>query len=126
MLKEAELVDQLCRSTVYQDFERAFCEVTQFPLRLTPPRNRSLPCNGQINGHQFSSVTDVPVRLGDTIVGLLQLGRPALEATRAGYFKDSASQFETLEKAWISIGYPTIISIPLFSLDPATRRWCVY
>jgi AraC-like DNA-binding protein len=89
MLKEAELVDQLCRSTVYQDFERAFCEVTQFPLRLTPPRNRSLPCNGQINGHQFSSVTDVPVRLGDTIVGLLQLGRPALEATRAGYFKDS-------------------------------------
>jgi hypothetical protein len=60
MLKEAELVDQLCRSTVYQDFEGAFCEVIQFPLRLTPPRNRSLPCNGQINGHQFSSVTDVP------------------------------------------------------------------
>jgi len=89
MLKEAELVDQLCRSTVYQDFERAFCEVTQFPLRLTPPKNRSLPCIGQMNGQQFSSVTDVPVRLGDTIVGLLQLGRPALEATRAGYFKDS-------------------------------------
>ena len=70
-------------------FERAFCEVTQFPLRLTPPKNRSLPCIGQMNGQQFSSVTDVPVRLGDTIVGLLQLGRPALEATRAGYFKDS-------------------------------------
>ena len=86
MLQEAELVDRLCRSTVYQDFERSFCEVTQFPLRLSPPK--TLARNGQVNGHQFSSVTDVPVRLGDKIIGLLQLGRPALEA-RVEHFKAS-------------------------------------
>ena len=85
MLQEAELVDRLCRSTVYQDFERAFCEVTQFPLRLSPPK--PLARNGQVNGHQFSSVTDVPVRLGDKIIGLLQIGRPALAAPRVEYFK---------------------------------------
>ena len=88
MLQEAELVDRLCRSTVYQDFERSFCEVTQFPLRLSPPENRSLAGNGQVNGQQFSSATDVPVRLGDKIIGLLQLGRPALEA-RVEHFKTS-------------------------------------
>ena len=48
MLQEAELIDRLCRSTVYQDFERSFCEVTQFPLRLSPPENRSLAGNGQV------------------------------------------------------------------------------
>ena len=88
MLQEAELVDRLCRSTVYQDFERSFCEVTQFPLRLSPPENRSLAGNGQVDGQQFSSATDVPVRLGDKIIGLLQLGRPALEA-RVEHFKSS-------------------------------------
>ena len=88
MLQEAELVDRLCRSTVYQDFERSFCEVTQFPLRLSPPENRSLAGNGQVDGQQFSSATDVPVRLGDKIIGLLQLGRPALEA-RVEHFKAS-------------------------------------
>ena len=86
MLQEAELIDRLCRSTVYQDFERSFCEVTQFPLRLSPPENRSLAGNGQVDGQQFSSATDVPVRLGDKIIGLLQLGRPALEA-RVEHFK---------------------------------------
>jgi AraC-like DNA-binding protein len=85
MLQEAELVDRLCRSTVYQDFERAFCEVTQFPLRLSPPK--ALSRNGHVNGHQFPSVTDVPVRLGDKIIGLLQIGRPALAAPRVEYFK---------------------------------------
>ena len=64
MLQEAELVDRLCRSTVYQDFKRAFCEITQFPLRLSPPENRSLAGNGQVDDQQFSSATDVPVRLG--------------------------------------------------------------
>jgi hypothetical protein len=51
MLQEAELVDRLCRSTVYQDFERSFCEVTQFPLRLSPPENRSLA--GKATGLTF-------------------------------------------------------------------------
>jgi AraC-like DNA-binding protein len=88
MLQEAELVDRLCRSTVYQDFQRSFCEVTQFPLRLSPPENRSLVGNDQVDGQQFSSATDVPVRLGDKIIGLLQLGRPALEA-RVEHFKAS-------------------------------------
>ena len=93
MLQEAELVDRLCRSTVYQDFERSFCEVTQFPLRLSPPENRSLAGNDQVDGQQFSSATDVPVRLGDKIIGLLQLGRPALEA-RVEHFKASENQDE--------------------------------
>src|ERR1700693_2326182 len=88
MLQEAELVDRLCRSTVYQDFQRSFCEVTQFPLRLSSPENRSLAGNDQVDGQQFSSATDVPVRLGDKIIGLLQLGRPALEA-RVEHFKAS-------------------------------------
>jgi AraC-like DNA-binding protein len=88
MLQQAELVDRLCRSTVYQNFQRSFCEVTQLPLRLSPPENRSLPGNDQVDGQQFSSATDVPVRLGDKIIGLLQLGRPALEA-RVEHFKTS-------------------------------------
>ena len=119
MLQEAELIDRLCRSTVYQDFERSFCEVTQFPLRLSPPENRSLAGNGQVDGQQFSSATDVPVRLGDKIIGLLQLGRPALEAR--------VEHFSKPFRCWkISIGSPTPISIPLVSLDRATVRWCVY
>src|SRR6201994_3308885 len=88
MLQEAELVDRLCRSTAYQDFQRSFCEITQFPLRLSPPENAGLAGNDQGAGQQFSSATDVPVRLGDKIIGLLQLGRPALEA-RVEHFKAS-------------------------------------
>lgn len=97
MLQEAELVDRLCSSTVYQDFERSFCEVTQFPLRLSPPENRSLAGNGQ----QFSSATDVPVRLGDKIIGLLQLGRPALEA-RVEHFKASENPNAYIDSAGFS------------------------
>jgi AraC-like DNA-binding protein len=101
MLQEAELVDRLCRSTVYQDFERSFCEVTQFPLRLSPPENRSLAGNGQVDGQQFSSATDVPVRLGDKIIGLLQLGRPALEA-RVEHFKASENPNAYIDSAGFS------------------------
>jgi AraC-like DNA-binding protein len=112
MLQEAELVDRLCRSTVYQDFERAFCEVTQFPLRLSPPK--ALARNGQVNGHQFSSVTDVPVRLGDKIIGLLQLGRPVLPGPRVEYFKAAEKpnrdagerDFDRIANAYIdSVGF---------------------
>ncbi|HZC59365.1 MAG TPA: hypothetical protein VE154_05175, partial [Chthoniobacterales bacterium] len=42
-----------------------------------------------MNGHQFSSATDVPVRLGDKIIGLLQLGRLALAAPRVENFAAS-------------------------------------
>ena len=89
MLTEAELIHRLGGSTVYQDFERAFCEVTQFSLRLLPIQNRSSACNGEWNGHQCSSTTDVPVRIGDRIIGLLQIGRSLLEAARAERFNDS-------------------------------------
>jgi AraC-like DNA-binding protein len=107
MLQETELIDRLCRSTVYQDFERAFCEVTQFPLRLSPPK--ALARNGQVNGHQFSSATDVPVRLGDKIIGLLQIGRPALAAPRVEHLKASEKpnrdtgegDFERIPNAYI-------------------------
>jgi hypothetical protein len=109
MLQEAELVDRLCRSTVYQDFERAFCEVTQFPLRLSPPK--ALARNGQVNGHQFSAVTDVPVRLGDKIIGLLQLGRPVLPGPSVEYFKAAEKpnrdagerDFDRIANAYITI-----------------------
>src|ERR1700676_3009264 len=101
MLQQAELVDRLCRSTVYQDFQRSFCEVTQLPLRLSPPENRSLPGNDQVDGQQFSSATDVPVRLGDKIIGLLQLGRPALEA-RVEHFKASENANAYIDSAGFS------------------------
>jgi len=66
MLQEGELVDQLSRSTVYQNFERAFCEATQFSLRLAPPKNRSWISDGEV--HQFWCAAEVPVRLGDKTV----------------------------------------------------------
>jgi AraC-like DNA-binding protein len=87
MLQEGELVDQLSRSTVYQNFERAFSEVTQFSLRLAPPKKRSLIPDGQV--HQFWCAAEVPVRLGDKTVGVLQIGQPALAATTTEHFKDS-------------------------------------
>jgi len=46
MMQEAEALDQLSRSIVYQNFESAFPEVTQVPLRLSPPNKRSSACNG--------------------------------------------------------------------------------
>jgi hypothetical protein len=80
MMQETELLDQLFRSNVYQDFERAFREVTQVPVRLAPPNKRSSACNG--NGHrvahQFFDKTEIPVRLGDTIIGVLQLAQQTL------------------------------------------------
>jgi len=86
MLQEGELVDQLSRSTVYQNFERAFSEVTQFSLRLAPPKKRSLIPDGKV--HQFWCAAEVPVRLGDKTVGVLQIGQPALAATTTEHFKD--------------------------------------
>jgi AraC-like DNA-binding protein len=87
MLQEGELVDQLSRSTVYQNFERAFCEATQFSLRLAPPKNRSWISDGEV--HQFWCAAEVPVRLGDKTVGVLQIGQPAMAATTTEHIKDS-------------------------------------
>ena len=120
MLQETELVDQLCRSTVYQDFERAFCEVTQFALRLSSPKNPSIACNGQVNGRQFSSATDVAVRLGDKIIGLLQIGRPALEAARAEHSKDSE---KPIRVAGESMDFDRIPHASINSAGPSRSRY---
>ena len=120
MLQETELVDQLCRSTVYQDFERAFCEVTQFALRLSSPKNPSIACNGQVNGRQFSPATDVPVRLGDKIIGLLQIGRPALEAARAEHSKDSE---KPIRVAGESMAFDRIPHTSINSAGPSRSRY---
>jgi hypothetical protein len=39
-MQETEVLDQLSRSKVYHDFERAFREVTQVPLHLAAPNKR--------------------------------------------------------------------------------------
>jgi len=94
MMQETELLDQLSRSNVYQDFERAFREVTQVPVRLAPPNKRSSACNG--NGHrvahQFFDKTEIPVRLGDTIIGVLQLAQQTLATPATERFIDLERQ----------------------------------
>jgi hypothetical protein len=108
------------RSEPCQDFERAFCEVTQFALRLSSPKNPSIACNGQVNGRQFSSATDVPVRLGDKIIGLLQIGRPALEAARAEHSKDSE---KPIRVAGESMAFDRIPHTSINSAGPSRSRY---
>jgi AraC-like DNA-binding protein len=83
MMQETEVLDQLSRSKVYQDFERAFREVTQVPLHLAAPNKRISACNG--NGHRYAhqllDKTEIPVRLGDKIIGVLQMGEQTFETT---------------------------------------------
>jgi AraC-like DNA-binding protein len=83
MMRETEVLDQLSRSKVYQDFERAFREVTQVPLQLAAPNKRISACNG--NGHRYAhqllEKTEIPVRVGDKIIGVLQMGEQTFETT---------------------------------------------
>jgi AraC-like DNA-binding protein len=83
MMQETEVLNQLSRSKVYQDFERAFREVTQVPLHLAAPNKWISACNG--NGHRYAhqllDKTEIPVCLGDKIIGVLQMGQQTFETT---------------------------------------------
>ena len=83
MMQETEVLDQLSRSKVYRDFERAFREVTQVPLHLAAPNKGILAGNGNGHryGHQFLDKTEIPVRLGDKIIGVLQMENQVLETS---------------------------------------------
>jgi AraC-like DNA-binding protein len=118
MLQEGELVDQLSRSTVYQNFERAFSEVTQFSLRLTPPKKRSLIPDGKV--HQFWCAAEVPVRLGDKTVGVLQIGQPALAATTTEHFKDSE---KPISDPGVSMDFDRIPYAQIDSALPSRSRY---
>jgi AraC-like DNA-binding protein len=89
MLQEPELIDQLRRWYVYQDFERAFHEVTGWPLRLSHPEDRKLAGNDHANGLELPYTAEIPIPLGDKIIGVLQLGQPAREVRTAEHFKGS-------------------------------------
>ena len=61
MMQETEVLDRLSRSKVYQDFERAFREVTRVPLRLAAP-NKGISAdngNGHRYAHQFLDKTEI-------------------------------------------------------------------
>jgi hypothetical protein len=94
-----------CRSAVQLDRVPRFPTVVLRGNSISAPfvaaRNRSLAGNGQVDDQQFSSATDVPVRLGDKIIGLLQLGRPALEA-RVEHFKASENPNAYIDSAGFS------------------------
>src|ERR1700761_7704930 len=127
MMQETEVLDQLSRSKVYQDFERAFREVTQVPLHLAAPIKRISACNG--NGHRYAhqllDKTEIPVCLGDKIIGVLQMGQQTFEttATERHIGLDRQSR-----DAGMSRGFGRIEDGDckfLFPLNRAMRRWFV-
>jgi AraC-like DNA-binding protein len=119
MLQEVELIDRLRLSHVYQDFERAFYEATGLPMRLSPPKNRSPTGNGQVNGVEFRYAEEVPIRLGDKIIGVLQLGLPAFEVPAGEHFKDP----EKSQDAARSSHFDTTTSAYIFSTTPSRSRY---
>jgi YesN/AraC family two-component response regulator len=94
MMHETEVLDQLSRSKLYQDFERAFREVTQVPLHLAAPNKRisAYDGNGHRYAHQFLDKTEIPVCLGDKIIGVLQMGQQTLETRATERFIDLERQ----------------------------------
>jgi AraC-like DNA-binding protein len=79
MLQEVELVDQLRDSSVYQDFEQAFCKTTRLALRLAPRQDVDLESSAHLNSKTIRPAIQIPVRIGDKVVGVLQLGVPVSE-----------------------------------------------
>jgi AraC-like DNA-binding protein len=80
MLQDAELVDRIRHSAVYQDFKRAFCEASQLLLRLLPLPHLNLTANGCTGQQNYRWSTEVPVRLGDKIIAVLWVAEPGGEA----------------------------------------------
>lgn len=79
MMQEAELIEQLSRLRVYRDFEQAFSQVTELSVRLKTLGMWNLACAFLNQEGRFTSITIVPVWLGENIIGVLQTGRAVLE-----------------------------------------------
>jgi AraC-like DNA-binding protein len=92
MIQESEIIHQLSRLAVYQNFERAFCEVTGLSVRLRPLGIWNLACAALHQEPQFFNVTVVPVRLGEKIIGVLQTGRVAVGVPMAEQFAGQDKQ----------------------------------
>jgi len=65
MMQEAELIEQLSRLKVYRDFEQAFYQVTELSVRLRTLGMWNLACALLNQEGRFSSITIVPVWLGE-------------------------------------------------------------
>jgi AraC-like DNA-binding protein len=79
MMPEPELIEQLSHLKVYRDFEEAFCHVTGLSVRLRPLGIWNLACAVLRREGRFSSITVVPIWLGENIIGVLQTDRAALQ-----------------------------------------------
>jgi AraC-like DNA-binding protein len=88
MMPETELIDQLSHLKVYRDFEQAFCQVTGLSVQLMPLGIWNLACAILSREGRFSSITVVPIWLGENIIGVLQTGRAALQASMGDQLAD--------------------------------------
>jgi AraC-like DNA-binding protein len=88
MMPEHELIEQLARLKVYRDFEQAFYQVTGLSVRLTPLGISNLACAVLRREGKFSSITVVPIWLGENIIGVLQTGRAALQESMGSQLAD--------------------------------------
>jgi AraC-like DNA-binding protein len=92
MIREPEIIDQLSHSEEYQDFERAFCEITHLSLRLRPLQSwDGIGQNEWRDAHSIS-LSVVPVRVGDKAIGVLEMVRPERRSPSATYFQDLRQQ----------------------------------
>ena len=92
MIRESEILDQLSRSKVCQDFERSFCEMTELPVRLRPLQYLDSANDGEHYGQELLKVIAVPVRLGDKIIGVLQTGQATFENPTVEHFDNWEKQ----------------------------------
>src|SRR5258705_3098117 len=88
MMQEAELIEQLSRLKVYRDFEQAFYQVTELSVRLRTLGMWNLACALLNQEGRFSSITIVPVWLGENIIRGLQNDRAALECAMSRALAD--------------------------------------
>ena len=88
MMQETELIEQLSRLRVYRDFEQAFSQVTGLSVQLRTLGMWNLACALLNQEGRFTSVTIVPVWLGENIIGVLQTGRAALDEPISGQLAD--------------------------------------
>src|SRR5258708_12844007 len=79
MMPEPELIEQLSHLKVYRDFEQAFCQVTGLSVRLRPLGIWNLACAVLRREGRFSSITVVPIWLGENIIGVFQTDRDPLQ-----------------------------------------------
>src|SRR5260370_32057537 len=79
MMPEPELIEQWSHLKVYRDFEEAFCQVTGLSVRLRPLGIWNLACAVLRREGRFSSITVVPIWVGENIIGVLQTARAALQ-----------------------------------------------